>query len=84
VIVTRTDAQGRPVTDRRNGTAYCPYLQSPPVNPLNGKSEVCLMSAAHADAGWAYDPSTGEIKAVSPFGSAGNTMSSELVVHVPR
>lgn len=82
VFVSQTDAQGRPATGR--GIAYGPYMQSRPVNPLNNRTEVCPMSAPHAEAGWAYDPDTGQIKAIAPFGSAGNTMSTDLVVHVPR
>jgi hypothetical protein len=84
VIVGRTDVQGRPAGDRQAGMVFGPYMQSLPVNPLNGKTGVCLMSAAHAEAGWAYDAESGQIKAISPYGSAGNTMSSDLVVHVPR
>jgi hypothetical protein len=85
VIVRQTDVNGSTTARTGSGASrlpYGPYMQSIPVNPLNGKSGVCPLGSPTADAGWAYDPDTGRIKAIAPAGSAGDDMSDEFVVHV--
>ena len=63
---------------------FGPYLQAPPVNPLNGKSNVCALGSPSADAGWGYNPAKGEIKAIAPAGTPGDAMSKDIVAHVGR
>ena len=40
------------------GTHWGPYLQAPPLNPFNGRTEVTT-AAVDANAGWYYEPTAG-------------------------
>jgi hypothetical protein len=85
VLVRRTDVNGSTTPALGKGDVrlpYGPYMQSVPVNPLNGKSGVCSLESPTADAGWAYDADTGRIKAIAPTDTAGDDMSDDVVVHV--
>ena len=86
VLVRRTDVHGSTTPALSKGDThlpYGPYMQMIPVNPLNGRSGVCPLSAPTADAGWAYDPDSGRIKAIAPAGTVGEDMGDDVVVHVP-
>jgi hypothetical protein len=63
VLMRATNVKGSFVIGT-HGQPYGPYMQSPPVNPLNGKSNVCALGSPTANAGWGYNPARGEIKAI--------------------
>src|SRR4051794_15537589 len=84
VLMRQTTAKGAFISGPPHGPTYGPYIQAAPVNPLNGKSNVCPMNSPTLDAGWAYNAAKGEIKAIAPTGSAGDTMPQDMVVHVQR
>jgi hypothetical protein len=80
VLMRTTNAKGSFVIGGHAPT-YGPYMQAPPVNPLNGKTNVCGLGAPTADAGWGYNPAKGEIKAIAPPGTAGDSMPDSIVAH---
>jgi hypothetical protein len=85
VLLQQTNARGSVMIGNGPGSQrYGPYLQSAPVNPLNGQTGVCPLAAPHAGAGWAYDETTGQILPVAPTGSAGDDMADGEVARVPQ
>lgn len=62
-LMLQTDAAGRP-SDGPGSVG--PYLHSPVVNPITGKSKVAPLGKATAEAGWSYEPETGRVKTVLP------------------
>jgi hypothetical protein len=83
VLMRQTNAKGALVTGPK-GPSFGPYIQAAPVNPLNGKSNVCPLGSPTLDAGWAYNPAKGEIRAIAPTGTPGDAMPNDIVVHVQR
>jgi hypothetical protein len=83
VLLRQTNAKGSFVIGQ-HGQSYGPYMQGIPVNPLNGRSNVCALSSPTADAGWGYNPAKGEIKAIAPAGSPGDALPDDIVAHVQR
>jgi hypothetical protein len=64
-LTERTDATGKPAAPGPN--TYGPYMQAPPMNPLNGKYKVTPKDAAvPADSGFVYEESTNKLWAVVP------------------
>lgn len=62
-LTLETDTAGRPFD---GPGSVGPYLHSPVVNPITGKSKVAPLGRATAEAGWSYDPQTGAVKTVLP------------------
>jgi len=83
VLMRQTTAKGSFAVGQ-HGPSFGPYIQGPPINPLNGKSNVCAMGSPTLNAGWAYNPARGEIRAIAPTGTAGDSMPNDIVVHVQR
>jgi hypothetical protein len=64
-LTQRTDASGKPAGPGPN--TYGPYMQAPPLNPLNGKYKVTARNAAvPADSGFVYEESTHKLWPVVP------------------
>ena len=60
----RTDASGK-LMKEKDGGIYGPYLLNEPVNPLTGSAKVITdATKASAAAGWYYNPTNSELKAV--------------------
>jgi hypothetical protein len=64
-LTQRTDAAGKPAPQGPN--TFGPYIQAPPMNPLNGKYKVSAPSASvPADSGFVYDEAAHKLWPVVP------------------
>ena len=64
-LTQRTDGSGKPAA--QGASTFGPYMQAPPMNPLNGKYKVTAKNAAvPADSGFVYDEAACKVWAVVP------------------
>ncbi len=68
-VTANGDANLKTAKDTASGAIYGPYMQSPPLNPMNGKNGITVYKTADGlptkatDCGWVYNTVSGEVYA---------------------